>query len=235
MRLTPSEHDRLLICTVAELARTRLRRGVLLNVPEATAIIADAVCEAARDGRSLAQAVEAGRSVLRCDQILPDVVAILTEIQVEAVFDDGTRLAVVRYPFGEHPSDDVGPGGLVASDHPSPVPVDVVSIQVVNESDLPISVGSHFHFFEVNRRLSFDRARAYGRHLLIPAGATLYFPPRIETAVHLVPIGGRRVVIGGAGLVDGALDDPATRERAMTRAQSLGYLRDGAGSDDDQE
>lgn len=64
MRLTPTERDRLLLFTAAELARTRRERGVRLNVPEATALIADTVCEAARDGARLAEAIAAGRSVL---------------------------------------------------------------------------------------------------------------------------------------------------------------------------
>src|SRR4051795_6185837 len=99
MRLTPTDRDRLLIFTAAELARARRARGLRLNVPEAHALIADTVCEAARDGRRLGEAVDLARSVLGPDDVLPGVVDIVGDIQVEAVFDDATRLAVVTDPF----------------------------------------------------------------------------------------------------------------------------------------
>ena len=101
MRLTPTDRDRLLIFTTAELARARRARGLQLNVPEATAIIADTVCEAARDGARLMQAAAAGAAVLGVDDVLPGVPDIVREVRVEAVFDDGTRMVVVRNQFGD--------------------------------------------------------------------------------------------------------------------------------------
>lgn len=103
MRLGPTERDRLLIFGTAELARARRARGLRLNVPEATALIADTVCEAARDGLRLAEAIEAGRSVLGPADVLPGVAEVLTEIQVEAVFEDGSRLAVISSPIPAAP------------------------------------------------------------------------------------------------------------------------------------
>jgi urease subunit gamma/beta len=100
MRLTPTERDRLLLFSAAELARARKARGLRLNVPEATALIADTVCEAARDGARLALAIERARSVLGPDDVLPGVADVVTEVHVEAVFDDGSRLAVVSDPIG---------------------------------------------------------------------------------------------------------------------------------------
>lgn len=100
MRLTPTERDRLLLFGAAELARARRARGLRLNIPEATALIADTVCEAARDGRRLAEAIDAARSVLGPDDVLPGVADVVTEVHVEAVFDDGSRLAVVSDPIG---------------------------------------------------------------------------------------------------------------------------------------
>jgi urease subunit gamma/beta len=241
MRLTPTEKDRLLLFNAAQLARRRLERGLLLNVPEATAMIADAAIEAARDGARLMQAVDAARSVLRPDQILPGVSAIVTEVKFEAVFDDGTRLVVVRDPFrvlisetspnnqsgvDDRPQNsfDDNPGSLVTASTSS-VPIDsVLTVAVLNMSDVPVSVTSHFHFFEVNHRLSFPRAAAYGMRLAIPAGEALRFDPGAATDAPLTPIGGDRVAIGFAGLVDGALDDPEVRERALQRAQTQGFL-----------
>jgi urease subunit gamma/beta len=97
--LSPAERDRLLLFSTAELARRRRARGLRLNVVEATALVADAVCEAARDGLRLAEAIDAGRSVLTTADVLPGVVRAVPDVRVEAVFDDGSRLAVVSDPF----------------------------------------------------------------------------------------------------------------------------------------
>src|SRR5690606_25530116 len=152
--LTPAERDRLLLFTAAELARARLARGLRLNVPEATALIADTVCEAARDGRRLSEAIAAGRSVLTLGDVLPGVANVVTEVQVEAVFDDGTRLAVVTEPFGPAGYDPEGPGAVLPAlpERPEPYGDDVVTVEVTNTTTVPISVTSHFHFFEVNPR-----------------------------------------------------------------------------------
>ena len=227
MRLTPTDRDRLLVFTAAELARSRRARGVLLNVPEATALIADTVCEAARDGRRLAEAAAAGATVLTAADVLPGVVDIVREVKVEAVFDDGTRLVVVRDPFGPPATapglGDAAPGAIVTGDPVAIAPEGVVTLDVTNTSAVPVSITSHFHFFEVNPRLRFDRAAAYGMRLAIPAGSALRFGPGDTVQVALVPIGGERVAIGFAGLVDGPLDAPGAKEEALERARREGY------------
>jgi urease subunit gamma/beta len=232
MRLSPAERDRLLLFSAAELARARRARGLRLNVPEATALVADTVAEAARDGLRLAEAVAAGRSVLTPEGVLPGVVDVVREVQVEAVFDDGTRLAVVSDPFGDPVvRSPRGPGAVsstVSSREPSYD--DVIVVTVTNHAPVPVSVTSHFHFFEVNPRLLFDRASAYGRHLAVPAGTAQRFDPGSTVRVPLTPIAGDRVVIGFAGLVDGPLDAPGAKESALARARSCGYLDRGAGS-----
>src|SRR5438445_5922997 len=134
MRLTPTERDRLLLFNAAQLARARRARGLLLNVPEATALIADTVCEAARDGLRLAEAISAGRNALSASEVLPGVPDIVTEIQVEAVFDDGTRLAVISDPFqGAGSSGDRAPGALLPrAEGAAERPRQVVSLPVCN-------------------------------------------------------------------------------------------------------
>ena len=170
MRLTPTDRDRLLIFTAAELARARRARGLLLNVPEATALIADTVCEAARDGARLLDAAAAGANVLTPDDVLPGVPDIVRDVKVEAVFDDGTRLVVVREPFGKGGSLGVdAPGAVITAGRESASPPGLVYLAVTNTADVPVSITSHFHFFEVNPRLSFDRPAAYGMRLAIPA------------------------------------------------------------------
>lgn len=227
MRLTPTERDRLLLFTAAELARSRRARGIQLNAPEATAIIADTVIEAARSGQRLRDAVDAACNVLEPDDVLPGVAALVPEVWVEAVFDDGSRLVVVPEPLGPAHGDAI-PGSV----HPAHEDVQAataptVHLEVRNTSDVPISVTSHFHFFEVNPRLAFDRGAAYGMRLAIDAGEAIRFDPQTTVSVGLTPIGGQRVVIGFAGLVDGALDAPGAKEAALTKARATGYLDTG--------
>jgi len=229
MQLTPTERDRLLLFTAAELARARRGRGLLLNVPEATAVVADAVSEAARDGCRLAEAIERGRLALGSHEVLPAVADVVREVKVEAVFDDGTRLAVVPSPFGPATRTTSSPGAVLPAAEPArgadeAWDAEAREVTVINEAAVPISVTSHFHFFEVNPRLRFDRRAAWGRRLAVPAGTVQRFDPREVTTVRLVPFGGRRVIIGFAGLVDGQLDEFGTLERALERARACGYL-----------
>jgi urease subunit gamma/beta len=237
MLLTPTERDRLLIFTAAELARSRRARGLRLNVPETIALVADTVCEAARDGARHAEALAAGQAVLGPQDVLPGVADVVTEVKVEAVFDDGSRLVVVPDPIGGGHLGDQAPGALLPGDllpgdllpgaHDVPARADVVRVTVTNTAGVPISVSSHFHFFEANPRLDVDRAAAYGRHLYVPAGSTVRFDPGVPTEIGLVPIAGARVVIGFSGLVDGPLDAPGAREAALEKARACGFL--GAG------
>ena len=224
MRLTPTDRDRLLIFTAAELARARKARGLQLNVPEATALIADTVCEAARDGLRLMEAAARGASVLSAADVLPGVVDIVREVKVEAVFDDGTRMVVVRNPFGDAEGlGDRAPGAVIPATRAAE-PAPAVVVTVVNTSDVPVSITSHFHFFEVNPRLQFSRAEAYGMHLAIAAGTALRFEPGVPTEAPLAPIAGQRLAIGFAGLVDGPLDALGARDAALVRARQQGYL-----------
>jgi urease subunit gamma/beta len=227
MRLTPTERDRLLLFSAAELARRRRNRGLKLNAPEATALIADAVIEAARDGRRLNEAVDAGREILGANDVLPGVQALVPSVWVEAVFEDGTRLVVVPEPLGSSAGHDA-PGAVIPAvdDQPANTPA-AFQLLVENTAHVPISVTSHFHFFEVNPRLRFDRSRAYGYRLAIDAGAAVRFDPHATLMVSLTPIGGERVIVGFAGLVDGPLDEDGAKERAMEKARATGYL--GAG------
>jgi urease beta subunit len=101
---------------------------------------------------------------------------------------------------------------------------DTIVLTVSNTGDRPIQVGSHFHFFETNKALEFDRERAYGMRLNIPAGTSVRFEPGDEREVGLVAIGGRRVVRGLNGLTEGALDDPEVRGEAFRSARERGFI-----------
>ena len=99
MQLTPREKDKLLIAMAAEVARKRLARGVKLNHPEAIALITDFVVEGARDGRSVADLMEAGAHVITKDQVMDGIPEMIHDIQVEATFPDGTKLVTVHEPI----------------------------------------------------------------------------------------------------------------------------------------
>lgn len=122
---------------------------------------------------------------------------------------------------------DLIPGELLTADEPISINDDreTATITVENTGDRPVQVGSHYHFFETNPALVFDRETAYGMRLGIPAGTAIRFEPGAERDVELVAIGGNRIVYGMGGLVNGELDDKEVRERALKRAVQRGYKR----------
>ena len=99
MYLTPREKDKLLVATAAMVARNRLERGVLLNYPEAVALISDFVVEGARDGRTVADLMAAGAEVISRAQVMEGIAEMLPDVQVEATFPDGTKLVTVHHPI----------------------------------------------------------------------------------------------------------------------------------------
>lgn len=99
MQLTPREKDKLLIAMAAEVARKRLARGVKLNYPEAIALICDAVVEGARDGRSVSEMMQFGATIIASDDCMQGVPDMISEVQVEATFPDGTKLVTVHNPI----------------------------------------------------------------------------------------------------------------------------------------
>jgi len=217
MRLLPAEQQRLLLFLAAELARQRRARGLRLNQAEASAIVADTVCEAARDGCSYAEAQARGRAVLAEEDVLDGVRALVPRIEVEALFGDGHRLVVLEDPLSPEPA---------GRDAEPPAPwldTATATLTVVNEGEVSIGVTSHLHFFEANRRLRFDRAAAWGLRLALPARSKCFFAPGEPREVRLQPIAGARVVRGHGELVDGRLDAPGAPEAALALAREKGY------------
>jgi urease beta subunit len=103
----------------------------------------------------------------------------------------------------------------------------IKDLAVINTGDRPIQVGSHCHFFEVNRALKFDREQAFGFKLCIPAGTAARFEPGEEKRVTLVALAGNRMAYGINGLTNGALDDPQIKAQALTRSAERGFGRTG--------
>lgn len=223
MHLSPKEVDRLLLFQAAELARRRRARGLRLNYPEARALIADEICEMARDGLDVATCMGRGAEILTADDVLPGVPALIDMLQVEAMFADGEKLVTVHEPIPAGASGGP-PGEVVAMDGEIELNAGrtVVTLVVRNLGDRPIQVGSHFHFFEVNRELAFDRAAAFGMRLDVPAGTAVRFEPGDELSVDLVALGQEKEVWGLNRLTQGSAGDDG-RAVAAARAATAGF------------
>ncbi len=215
MRLAPRDLDKLILHGAGVLAQKRLARGVRLNYPEAIALIATQLLELIRDGRSVAELMDLGRTMLGRRQVMPGIPTLVAEVQVEGTFPDGTKLVTVHQPIvAEHGDlelalygsflpvpalerfpahvEDVEAGELIPGEGTIELNADRQCLQltVTNTGDRPIQVGSHFHFTETNRALHFDRAAAFGFRLDIPAGAAVRFEPGETRTIQLVA--GRR-------------------------------------------
>lgn len=197
MNLTPREKDKLLIAMAAQVARRRLERGVKLNHPEAIALITDFVVEGARDGRSVAELMEAGAHVLTTEQVMDGISEMIHDVQVEATFPDGTKLVTVHHPI-RGPHSKLTPGEVITSEGEIVMNEgrETLTLTVANSGDRPIQVGSHYHFFETNPALKFERERTKGMRLDIPAGTAVRFEPGQSREVRLVAIAGKREVYG---------------------------------------
>jgi urease subunit gamma/beta len=215
MELLPREKDKLLLFTAALLAERRRARGLKLNYPEAVAFISAAILEGARDGKSVAELMAQGAQLLSESDVMEGVAELIPEVQVEATFPDGTKLVTVHQPIAS--SGRRVPGEVLVADAP-PIELnqgrDTISLEVSNTGDRPIQVGSHYHFFETNAGLTFDRQAARGFRLNIPAGTAVRFEPGQTRTVELCALAGARKVYGFRGTIMGALDAPETAEPA---------------------
>jgi urease subunit gamma/beta len=218
VRLLPHERERLEIFQAAELARRRRGRGLRLSQAEAVALIADEVLEAARDGLGYEDVERRGYEVLGPADVLEEVPALVTRIELEPLFADGHRLIVLRDPIGAD-----GPPPLADSAGEIPWLDGETTLEIANEGEVPVGLTSHFHLFEANRALSFDRRAAWGMRLALAAGEKVVVEPGATLAVRLLPIAGERVLRGHGELVDGPLEEPGALEAALERARERGY------------
>src|SRR5438105_14474288 len=246
MHLIPREIDKLLLHGVGFLAQKRLARGVRLNHPEAVGLIAAQLLECIRSGRGVAELMDLGRRLLGRAEVMDGVPEMIAEVQVEGTFADGTKLVTVHHPVVlEHgdltlalhgsclpvpdraslarPAGGRPPGEVIAQ--PGEIVRnqgrESVALAVTNLGDRPIQVGGHYHFFETNRALSFDRGKAYGMRLDIPAGNAVRFEPGEKKTIQLVPLAGAKVARGGNALADGPIEE-SRRAAALAAASSRG-------------
>lgn len=223
MRLTPRETDRLMLHYAGTVAKGRLERGLALSYPEAIAYISMNLLELAREGKTVAELMQAGKQMLTGEQVMEGVAEMIHEIQLEVTFPDGTKLVTVHDPIPASgkliPGEYLLEEGTICLNEGK----NTVILKVTNTADRPVQVGSHFHFFEVNKELSFDRKKAYGLRLDIPAGTAVRFEPGETKEVTLTEIGGTREGYGLSGLVNGAMDDEKVKETAFEKARELGF------------
>lgn len=207
MHLTPRERNRLEIFTAAELARRRRSRGRRLNVPEAIALISDEVLECAWDGASLAEVIAHAGSVLGPDDVMDGVGDVLRHLEVDALFPSGTALVAVDDPIGTGPPDEAagGPGAVRTPEGSLTVNAgrEATELEVTNTGAETVFVSSHYHFFECNPALEFDRRPALGMRLDIAAGTAVSWRPGERRRVRLVSLAGAGVAYGFRGLVQG--------------------------------
>ena len=246
MHLTPHEMDKLALHNAGYLAQKRLARGVRLNYPEAVALIATQILEFIRDGKSVAELMDLGRRFLGRSEVMHGIPELLHEVQIEGTFPDGTKLVTVHHPIvAEHgdltlalygsflpvPASTTAP--VMEQSYPGEVLTapgeltlnegrETIVLTVANHGDRPIQVGSHYHFVETNRALVFDRAKAYGMRLDIPAGTAVRFEPGDIKTVPLVAIAGKRVIRGGNALSDGPVSEE-NKTKMLANVSRLGF------------
>jgi urease subunit gamma/beta len=246
MHLSPREIDKLLLHNAGFLAQKRLARGLQLNHPEAVALIATQLLEFIREGKSVSDLMNLGRKFLGRNQVMPGVPSLITEVQVEGTFPDGTKLVTVHHPiaaeqgdlvlalhgsflpvpalslFPATPSDEPGAYEVQPGDIELNAGREAISLAVTNLGDRPVQVGSHYHFIETNAQLRFDRSKAYGKRLDIPAGTAVRFEPGETKTVRLVDIAGKRVIRGGNNLADGPVS-PQNQQTALANVNKAGF------------
>lgn len=223
MHLTPRETEKLMLHYAGNVAHQRLQKGMKLNYPEAIAYISMELLDLAREGKCVAELMQMGKHMLGPEDVMDGVAEMIKEIQIEATFPDGTKLVTVHDPIIS--TGKMIPGEFLIEEGEIELNSGkkTVFVEVTNTADRPVQVGSHFHFFEVNKFLSFDRRAAYGMRLDVPSGTAVRFEPGEMKRVQLVAIGGTREGHGLNGLVEGRMDDAAVKEAAFAKAAELGF------------
>jgi urease subunit gamma/beta len=187
VHLDPTESERLLLFSAAELARRTLGDGERLSAPEAIAIVSDEMHRAARRGASYETVVAAGRAAVSPDDLLDGVPALVPELRIEVLLDEGSRLIVLPAPFGG-----AARGHVALADGPVVLNEGRLTrrLRVHNTSSRPVRVSSHYPFWKANPRLEFDRAQARGYRLDLPAGDSVRWAPDEVREVVLVAYAG---------------------------------------------
>ena len=223
MHLLPREQEKLILFLAGNLAKERKAKGLKLNYPEAIALISAELLEKAREGMKVSELMSYGRTILKSEDVMDGVAEMIEEIQIEATFPDGTKLVTVHNPI--ECTDILCPGEILVDEGEIELNAkrESLQIKVINSADRPVQVGSHYHFFETNKALVFDRNKSYGMRLDIPSGTTVRFEPGEIKTITLTEISGERKSFGLNDLVEGSLDDETTKENAFKKMKTLGF------------
>src|SRR6266567_1478811 len=245
MHLSPREIDKLLLHNAGFVAQKRLARGIRLNHPESIALIATQLLEFIREGKSVAELMNLGCQLLGRNQVMPGIPGMINELQVEGTFPDGSKLVTVHHPIASEngnlalalhgsflpvPDLVLFKPALSEAEEPGAYEImegelelnagrDTITLPVTNLGDRAVQVGSHYHFIETNKQLRFDRLKAYGKRLDLPAGTSVRFEPGETKTVKLVDIAGLRVIRGGNNLASGAVSS-VNQQAALARAKA---------------
>ncbi|AJD00897.1 fusion of urease beta and gamma subunits [Campylobacter lari] len=223
MHFTQQQLQRLMLHYAGKIAKDRKEQKIKLNYNEALAYICYELMELARKNLSVSELMSIGKTLLTSEDVIDGVASMLDEIQIELPFEDGTKLVTIHEPIAN--DDKIKAGEIFLSSEFIVLNENKTSIEikVSNKGDRPIQVGSHFHFFEVNRFLSFDREKAYGKRLNIASGTSVRFEPGEEKTVSLIEFGGLKKVLGFNNLCDDFINDE-NKTKALSKAKEKGFL-----------
>lgn len=207
MYLTYQEREKMLLLFAAQIAENRKQKGLKLNYPETVSYLSGYIIEGAREGKTVSRLIEECTQLLSAKDVMDGVTDLLTELQVEATFPDGTKLVSIHHPIMQQHSSHTVPGAYeFAEGDISLLPNrERITLSVTNKGDRPVQVGSHYHFYEVNPALDFDREKTKGYRLDIASGLSTRFLPGITYQVDLVAYGGTKEIYGFAGKVNAKL------------------------------
>ena len=249
MKLSPKEIEKLVLHNAGFVAQKRYARGIKLNYPESVALIATQLLEFIREGYPVSKLMDLGREILGFDDVMEGVPPLLDTVQIEGTFPDGTKLVSVHSPIYKSGITNglaLYGSGLVkqtqsieidngSSALPGKTFVEegiitlnegkeTITIEVTNQGNRSVQVGSHYPFVETNKVLKFDRAKTIGFRLDIPSGTAIRFAPGETKSLDLVSIGGEKKVFGANALINGETTGKETQILETLKAQ--GFLND---------
>ncbi|WP_353161224.1 urease subunit beta [Myroides odoratus] len=206
MYLTHQEKEKMLLLFAAIVAKNRKEKGLKLSYPEAVAYLSGHVIEGAREGKTVQQLIEECNQLLTTEDVMHGVPELIEQLQVEAMFVDGTKLVSLNNPINGRDTTLI-PGAYEYAEDDISLSEGRkrLTIKVINTADRPVQVGSHFHFYEVNPALDFDRAQTKGYHLDIASGLSVRFMPGVEETIDLVSYGGAQIIHGFTGKINGSV------------------------------